>query len=1217
MKEKLQALLRERILILDGAMGSMIQKYPLGESDFRGERFAGHNQDLKGNNDLLTLTRPDVIREIHRLYLEAGADIIETNTFSATAIAQADYGLASLAYELNKESAVLAKLEAAAMTAQNPSKPRFVAGALGPTNKTLSLSPDVNNPGYRAVYFDEMASAYYDAAKGLMDGGADILLVETIFDTLNAKAALYAIDSLFTDTGKQLPVMISGTITDASGRTLSGQTLEAFVISVSHMPLLSIGLNCALGAKQLKEHIEILSRETDLFVSAYPNAGLPNAFGEYDETPESNGSDVEIYLQHGWVNIIGGCCGTTPDHIRYIAEKAKKYPPRVPPTLPRLPRFSGLEKLVIYPESNFLNVGERTNITGSKQFKRLITEEKYDEALVVARQQVENGAQMIDVNMDEGMLDSVEVMRTFLNLIAAEPDISKVPVMIDSSKWEVIEAGLKCVQGKGVVNSISLKEGEAVFIKHAQQARRLGAAVIVMAFDETGQATSYEHRIAICARAYKILTEEVGFSPTDIIFDPNILTVGTGIEEHNNYAVDFIKATTWIKENLPGALVSGGVSNISFAFQGNNTVREAMHSAFLYHAIQAGMDMGIVNAGMIDIYENIQPTLLQHIEDVLLNRHPDATEQLIAFAEQLKQKDKVAVQTDSWRTLPLVERMQHALVKGIADHVETDMAEALTQYPAPLDIIEGPLMAGMQVVGDLFGSGKMFLPQVVKSARVMKKAVAYLQPYIEQSKQQNNQSNKRKKIVLATVKGDVHDIGKNIVGVVLACNNYDIVDLGVMVPAEKILQTAAAENADIIGLSGLITPSLDEMVHVAQLMQDRNMQVPLLIGGATTSRAHTAVKIAPAYKQPVVHVMDASRSVTIAGKLLGNEKAAFVKEIADEYTIVQQQHAARQQFKGYLSLEDARKNAFVPANAPDYPYIPKQPGVHVLDIAIDTLIPYIDWTPFFTTWELHGKYPAIFEDALIGEEAKKLFDDAQHMLQQIVNEKWLQSKAVIGLFACNSAGDDIIVQTETGAVTLHHIRQQNKKADGQANYCLSDFILPASSGKQDYIGAFAVTAGIGIESKVAAFEAAHDDYNSILLKALADRLAEACAEYMHQQARKTFWGYAKDEQLDNESLIHEKYQGIRPAPGYPACPDHTEKTTLFSLLEVSKHTGITLTESMAMYPAASVSGWYFAHPDAKYFGVGKIGKDQVEDLAKRKGKDFVEMERMLRPVVNY
>ena len=1214
-EQKLRKILKERILVLDGAMGSMIQRYKLSEADFRGERFATHPHDLKGNNDLLSITKPEVIREIHRQYLEAGADIIETNTFGATAIAQADYHLESLGYELNKVSAEIARLEADAFTALNPEKPRFVAGAIGPTNKTLSLSPDVNNPGFRSVYFDAMAQAYYDAARGLMDGGAHILIIETIFDTLNAKAALYAIDKLFNETGMSLPIMVSGTITDASGRTLSGQTLEAFVISMSHLPLLSIGLNCALGAKQLKEHIEILSRETDLFVSAYPNAGLPNAFGEYDETPESNGNDVEVYLQHGWVNIIGGCCGTTPDHIRYIAEKAKKYPPRVPPTLPRLPKFSGLEKLVIYQESNFLNVGERTNITGSKQFKRLITEEKYDEALVVARQQVENGAQMIDVNMDEGMLDSVEVMRTFLNLIAAEPDISKVPVMIDSSKWEVIEAGLKCIQGKGVVNSISLKEGEEAFKHHAREARRLGAAVIVMAFDETGQATSFEHRIAICARAYKILTEEVHFSPTDIIFDPNILTVGTGIEEHNNYAVDFIKATAWIKENLPGALVSGGVSNISFAFQGNNTVREAMHSAFLYHAIKAGMDMGIVNAGMIDIYENIDAALLQHIEDVLLNRHPDATEKLISFAEQLKQKDKTAIQTDTWRSLPLEARIQHALVKGIADHIEADMEEALPAYPGPLEIIEGPLMAGMQVVGDLFGSGKMFLPQVVKSARVMKKAVAYLQPYIEQTKLQNNQSSNRKKILLATVKGDVHDIGKNIVGVVLACNNYDIIDLGVMVPAEKILQTAVQEHADIIGLSGLITPSLDEMVHVAQLMQERHMSTPLLIGGATTSRAHTAVKIAPAYQQAVVHVTDASRSVTIAGKLLGGEKAAFVKEIADEYAIVQQQHAARQSFKGYLTLAEARNNAFTLSEAAHNPYQPVQPGIHVLDIAIDTLIPYIDWTPFFTTWELHGKYPMIFEDAVIGEEAKKLFDDAQEMLQQIAHEKWLQSKAVIGLFACNRDGDDIVIEeTQT---RLHHLRQQNKKADGQPNYCLSDFVLSANSGVKDYMGAFAVTAGIGIETKLAEFNAAHDDYKSILLKALADRLAEACAEYMHQQVRTKYWGYAANEQLTNEALISEQYQGIRPAPGYPACPDHTEKVSLFNLLDVTKHTGVQLTESMAMYPAASVSGWYFAHPDAKYFGVGKIGKDQVEDLAKRKGKDFVEMEKWLRPVVNY
>jgi 5-methyltetrahydrofolate--homocysteine methyltransferase len=1216
----LRAILSERIMVLDGAMGSMIQRYRLSEEQFRGERFKQHPSDLKGNNDLLSITQPQIISEIHEAYLAAGADIIETNTFSGTTIAQADYGLESLAYELNFVSAQLAKAAADKFTALDPKKPRFVAGALGPTNKTLSLSPDVNNPGYRTVTFDQMAAAYYEEAKGLMDGGADILLIETIFDTLNAKAAIYAINNLFKDFGKTLPVMISGTITDASGRTLSGQTVEAFLVSVSHLPLLSIGLNCALGAKQLKEYIQTLSDNTDLFVSAYPNAGLPNAFGEYDETPESNGNDVAEYLKNGWVNIIGGCCGTTPEHIKYIADIAKKYPPRKPAVLPQLPAWSGLEKFQLFEGSNFVNVGERTNITGSKQFKRLITEEKYDEALIVARQQVENGAQIIDVNMDEGMIDSVNAMTTFLNLIAAEPDISKVPVMIDSSKWEVLEAGLKCLQGKSIVNSISLKEGVAVFKSHALKAKQLGAAVIVMAFDEDGQATTFEQRIKICERAYRILVDELQFNPTDIIFDPNILTIGTGIEEHNNYAVDFINATKWIKSNLPGALVSGGVSNISFAFQGNNTVREAMHSAFLYHAIKAGLDMGIVNAGMIDIYENIDKQLLEKIEDVIFNRNENATENLITFAETLKKKDKAAIVTDAWRNGSVEERLSFALVKGITEFIDNDIEEARLKYNKPLDVIEGPLMAGMNIVGDLFGSGKMFLPQVVKSARVMKKAVAYLQPFIELEKSAAGNTDGRHKVLLATVKGDVHDIGKNIVGVVLACNNYEIIDLGVMVPTEKILTTAISEKVDIIGLSGLITPSLDEMVHVATEMEKRNFTIPLLIGGATTSRTHTAVKIAPAYSHPVVHVTDASRSVTIAGKLLGHEKQNFVQEIKSEYAILDQNHKSKQSFKGYLSIEDARKNKIQLSPENYIPVTPSFTGIKVFDnYSLKELAEYIDWTPFFQTWELHGKYPAIFDDEIIGEASKKLFDDAQVMLHQIIEENWLKAKAVVGIFKANSVGDDIIVYNNdnTALTTLHHLRQQNKKAAGQENYCLSDFILPVDSGKTDYIGAFAVSAGFDIETRVARFEQQHDDYNAILLKALADRLAEAFAERMHERMRTEFWGYAADEKNTIDDLIAEKYSGIRPAPGYPACPDHTEKITLFNLLQVKENIGIQLTDSMAMYPAASVSGWYFAHPAAKYFGVGKIGKDQVIDLAERKKMEVTVLEKWLGSSLNY
>lgn len=1217
---QIEELLKERILVLDGAMGTMIQRYKLEEKDFRGERFADHAHDLKGNNDLLSITRPDIIREIHDQYLQAGSDIIETNTFSATSVAQADYHLQHLAYELNYASAMIAKKAALAFTDADPTKPRFVAGAIGPTNKTLSLSPDVNNPGYRALHFDELATAYYEQCRGLMDGGCDILLIETIFDTLNAKAALYAVQKLFDDTGKELPVMISGTITDASGRTLSGQTAEAFLISVSHMPLLSIGFNCALGAKQLNPYIHELSLKTDMYVSAYPNAGLPNAFGEYDETPAGHGNDIETYLKNGWVNIIGGCCGTTPDHIAYIASIAKKYPPRIPPLLPRLPSFSGLEPLVKYQQNNFINIGERTNITGSRQFKRLIVEERYEEAIVVARQQVENGAQMIDVNMDEGMIDGVKSMTTFLNLIAAEPDIARVPVVIDSSKWEVIHAGLKCLQGRSVVNSISLKEGEQKFIEVAREAKRLGAAVIVMAFDEKGQATSYQEKIDICARAYNILIKEAGLNNTDIIFDPNILTVATGIDEHNNYAVDYIRATAWIKENLPGAMVSGGVSNVSFSFQANAAVREAMHTAFLYHAIKAGMDIGIVNAGMIDIYENIEPKLLQKIEDVLFNRSSNATEELVNFAETLKKKDKAEVKAEEWRDKTVQERLAYSLMKGITEFIDADVEEARKAYEKPLDVIEGPLMAGMNIVGDLFGSGKMFLPQVVKSARVMKKAVAYLQPFIEEEKLKNESvsTNSHGRILLATVKGDVHDIGKNIVGVVLGCNNYEIIDLGVMVSSEKILHTAVEAKVDIIGLSGLITPSLDEMVYVASEMQRTQLEIPLLIGGATTSRVHTAVKIAPAYAQSVVHVTDASRSVNIVSKLLSKDKPAFEKMISEEYTVLQQNHKFRQSFKDYISLEEARKNKYqIDWKNYDCPVPSFTGNLSFHDYDLKELRKYIDWTPFFQTWEMAGHYPDILSDEIVGTEAQKLFDDANAMLDDIISEKWLDAKAVIGFYKCKAVNDDDIAvfnEEDDIIAVLHNIRQQNKKAEGQANLCLTDFIHPDA---YDHIGAFTVTAGGRIEEKIKAFEKVHDDYSSILLKALADRLAEAFAERMHERVRNEFWGYAKDENLSMEDIISEKYRGIRPAPGYPACPDHTEKITLFKLLDAEKATGVVLTESMAMYPVSSVSGWYFAHPESKYFGVGKIGKDQVEDLAKRKGISFAEMQKWLGSNLNY
>jgi len=1223
--QKLQTILHERILVLDGAMGTMIQKYKLSENDFRGDRFRDHPGELQGNNDLLSLTRPDIIREIHRAYLDAGADIIETNTFSATSIAQTDYKMQDLAYELNREAARIAKEAAEEYTNENPDKPRYVAGALGPTNKTASLSPDVNNPGYRAVTFDDLASAYGEQARGLIEGGADILLVETVFDTLNCKAALFAIQELGEEINRDIPIMVSGTIVDQSGRTLSGQTVEAFWISIAHTKnLLSVGLNCALGAKQMRPFIEDLSKTATSFISVYPNAGLPDEFGEYNETPLTMAELLDDFGEHGFYNIVGGCCGTTAEHIKKIAELAAKHQPRKIPELKPYLRLSGLEPLIVRPETNFVNVGERTNVTGSRKFARLIKEENYEEGLSIAKDQVEGGAQILDVNMDEGMLESEEVMTKFLNLMASEPDIAKLPIMVDSSKWSVLEAGLKCLQGRGVVNSISLKEGEKVFKEQAKKILRYGASVIVMAFDEEGQADSYERRIQICERAYRILTEDVGFSPQDIIFDPNILTVATGMEEHNNYAVDYIKATKWIKENLPLAKVSGGVSNISFSFRGNDTVREAMHAAFLYHAIKAGMDMGIVNAGQLEVYEEIPKDLLEYVEDVLLNRREDATERLIEFAEKVKQKDKGPGKKDEWREGSVEERLKHALVKGIVTHIEEDTEEARQKYEKPLEVIEGPLMDGMNVVGDLFGSGKMFLPQVVKSARVMKKAVAYLIPYLEEEKRRAKDTSEKGKVLLATVKGDVHDIGKNIVGVVLGCNNYDVVDLGVMVPADKILDTAEKEKADIIGLSGLITPSLDEMVHVAKKMEERGMGKPLLIGGATTSKIHTAVKIAPAYSGSTIHVLDASQSVPVVGNLLNKKmRDEYIQKRKSEYEKIRDDHGKRKTQKKYIELKEARRRKPQIGWKDGVIKKPNKPGVTVLnDYDLNVLRKYIDWTPFFKTWEMRGKYPDIFENPDVGKEAKKLYDDAQMMLKKIIEEQLLQANGVLGLFPANSVdNEDIEIYTDDDRkrvlTTLHTLRQQTERSNNQPNLALADFIAPRESGIKDYIGAFAVTAGQGADKLVKQYEADHDDYNSIMVKALADRLAEAFAEHLHERVRKEFWGYSEDEKLINEELIKEKYIGIRPAAGYPAQPDHTEKPTIFKLLDVEKNAGITLTETYAMTPPASVSGLYFAHPESKYFNVGKIGKDQVLDYHKRKGMSIEETERWLRPILNY
>ncbi|MCE7064469.1 methionine synthase [Dyadobacter sp. CY326] len=1266
----IREILKSRILVLDGAMGTMIQRYKLEDHDYRGERFKDWPRDVKGNNDLLSLTRPDVIKAIHAAYFDAGADIAETNTFSGTTIAMADYGMEELVYELNFESARLAREVADEFTEKDPDKPRFVAGSIGPTNRTASLSPDVNNPGYRAISFDQLVEAYYEQIRGLTDGGCDLLLVETIFDTLNAKAALFAIDQFFVDArngkverleswrntpGEALPIMISGTITDASGRTLSGQTTEAFLTSVSHLPLLSVGLNCALGADLMRPYVQILAKEAPFFTSAHPNAGLPNEMGEYDESPEQMGEVIDGFLRDNLINIIGGCCGTTPDHIRVIADLAVKYNPRTLPSNETVMKLSGLEPVKINQLSNFVNIGERCNVTGSKKFARLVREGKYDEALAIAREQVESGAQVIDVNLDEGMIDGVEAMKTFVNLIVSEPDISKVPLMIDSSKWEVIESGLKCVQGKSIVNSISLKEGEEKFKEAARTVLRYGAATVVMAFDEQGQADNLERRIEICSRAYRILTEEVGFPAEDIIFDPNILTVATGMEEHNNYAVDFINAVRWIKENLPHAKVSGGVSNVSFSFRGNEPVREAIHTAFLYHAIRAGMDMGIVNAAQIGIYDEIPKDVLELVEDVLLNRRADSTERLVAYAETVKDKGKSQSGPDlSWRELPVKERISHSLVKGISDYIDEDTEECRHLFTRPLEVIEGPLMDGMSIVGDLFGEGKMFLPQVVKSARVMKKAVAYLQPYIEAEKSEGN--NSAGKILLATVKGDVHDIGKNIVGVVLGCNNYEIIDLGVMVPTDKILAAAIEHNVDIIGLSGLITPSLDEMVGVAKEMERRNFKMPLLIGGATTSRIHTAVKIDPNYSGAVIHVLDASRSVPVAGKLIQNDQsqADVLADIKAEYAKLREDHAKRGGEKAHVAIGKARENKAKIDWSSFQATKPQFLGTRVYDdYSLADIAKYIDWTPFFQTWQLHGKYPKIFEDKVVGAEATRLYEDAAVLLGEIIRDKTLKAKAVIGFWPANAIQDDIVLHhfeeatrevpcerhgshqhieykisqhatenlnagelvADTAAV-LHHLRQQSQKASNLANYCLSDFVAPLETGQTDYIGGFAVTAGIGIEALLDKYEKDHDDYNSIMVKALADRLVEALAELMHERVRKELWGYAKDETLSNEDLIKEGYAGIRPAPGYPACPDHTEKRMLFDLLN-AEQLGITLTESFAMYPASSVSGWYFSHPESRYFPVGKIFKDQVEDYAHRKNMPLEDVEKWLSPVLGY
>ncbi len=1222
---RLKDLLQERTLLLDGAMGTMIQGHKLDTRHYHGDRFHDHHCDQKGNNDLLTLTQPKVISGIHAAYLDAGADILESNTFNSTRISMADYHMENHVIELNREGARLARELADEYCKRTPNKPRFVAGVLGPTNRTASLSPDVNDPGARNVSFDELVATYGEAVQGLVQGGADLLLVETVFDTLNCKAALFAVDEYFERHGVILPVMISGTITDLSGRTLSGQTVEAFWNSVSHAKPFAIGLNCALGAKELRPYIAELARIANTFVSVHPNAGLPNAFGEYDETPEQMATLLREFAQEGFFNIVGGCCGTRPEHIRAIGDAVKDFAPRQIAQVERKLRLSGLEPLNIGDDSLFVNVGERTNVTGSKAFARLILSSNYQDALTVARQQVENGAQMIDVNMDEGMLDSKAAMVTFLNLIASEPDISRVPLMIDSSKWEVIEAGLKCVQGKAVVNSISMKEGEAEFLRQAQLLRRYGAAAIVMAFDEQGQADTLQKRKHICTRAYDLLVNKVGFPPEDIIFDPNIFAVATGIEEHNHYGVDFIDATRHIRQHLPYAKVSGGVSNVSFSFRGNEAVREAIHTAFLYHAIRAGMSMGIVNTGQLGVYEEIPKDLLARVEDVLLDRRPDATERLVDFADSFKGQAKSVTEDLGWRNAPARERLMHALVKGIDAYVVEDTEEARLQFDRPIQVIEGPLMDGMNVVGDLFGSGKMFLPQVVKSARVMKQAVAHLVPYIEAAKLSSGDKTSKGKIVLATVKGDVHDIGKNIVAVVLQCNNFDVVNLGVMVPAQKILDTAIAEKADIIGLSGLITPSLEEMSHVAKEMQRQGFKIPLLIGGATTSRVHTSVKIEPGYQGPTVWVPDASRSVGVCTSLISNElRDAYVAKVKAEAQRVREQHKGKKGQGPYYTIAQAREHGMKTDWTTYSPPVPKRLGrMQFNDYSLQEISKVIDWTPFFQTWELAGRYPKILQDQIVGETASSLFADAQAMLKRIIDEQWLSAHAVIGLFPTNriDGTDDIEVyadETRSQVLTrFHFLRQQMQKPEDRANLSLADCIAPRSSGKLDYVGAFAVTTGIGIDARVAEYEANHDDYNAIMLKALADRLAEAFAELMHRRVRREFWGYATDEGLSVDDLIDEKYRGIRPAPGYPACPDHTEKGALFSLLDAEAGARMTLTESFAMLPAAAVSGFYFSHPDSHYFAVGRLDRDQVHEYARRKGLPIEHVERWLASNLNY
>jgi len=1216
-----------RILILDGAMGTMIQRYKLGEADYRGERFANWPSDVKGNNDLLVLTRPEVIREIHSQYLAAGADILETCTFNANGISMADYGMEALVHEINFAAAKLAR-EVADEYA-TPDKPRFVAGVLGPTSRTATLSPDVNDPGFRNVTFDQLVTTYYEATDGLVKGGADLILIETVFDTLNAKAAVFAVKKYFDECGKNggrtWPIMISGTITDASGRTLSGQTAEAFWNSLRHAEPISFGFNCALGAKELRQHIDEMAHKAGCLVSAHPNAGLPNAFGGYDESPAQMAEQIREWARSGLLNIVGGCCGTSPDHIKAIAEAVADCPPRKLPEIEPKLRLSGLEPFNLGAGDLFVNVGERTNVTGSAKFKRLVIDGNYDEALAVARQQVEAGAQVIDINMDEGMLDGEAAMVRFLHLVASEPDIARAPIMVDSSKWAIIEAGLKCIQGKPVINSISLKEGEAEFVARAKLARRYGAAAVVMAFDESGQADTFKRKTEICARAYKILTEQVGFPAEDIIFDPNIFAVATGIEEHANYAVDFIEATRWIRANLPGCHVSGGVSNVSFSFRGNEPVREAIHTVFLYHAIQAGMDMGIVNAGQLGVYDDIPAELRERVEDVVLNRRPDAADRLVEFAETVKGKARENVEDLAWRDAPVEKRLAHALVKGITTYITEDTEEARATLGHPVNVIEGPLMDGMNHVGDLFGAGKMFLPQVVKSARVMKQAVAYLLPYIEATK--TAASKPKGKILMATVKGDVHDIGKNIVGVVLGCNAYEVIDLGVMVAADRILTTARDEKVDIIGLSGLITPSLEEMSHLAAEMQRLGFTIPLLIGGATTSLAHTAVKIDTNYAGPVVYVKDASRAVGVCTQLLSEGlRDDYVAKLKADYTQVRERHLAQKSESRKVTLAEARANKFKTDWSAYIPPVPNFLGTKVFrEYNLAELAQLIDWTPFFQAWELHGRYPRILEDEVVGEEARKLFADAQVMLKRMIDEKWVEARAVIGLFPANTVGDDDIALYAEEArdqplITWHNLRQQMAKPGGQPNWCLADFVGPA--GVKDYLGAFVVTAGIDEDAKAKAFEAAHDDYSAILFKSLCDRLAEAFAERMHQRVRKEFWGYAADESLGNDQLIKEEYRGIRPAPGYPACPEHSEKGTLFDLLDVPDLIGVTLTENFAMWPAASVSGFYFSHPEARYFAVAKIDRDQVADYARRKGwgtdeKAMATAEKWLAPNLGY